>query len=117
MLNFFRGKRRRYAEEDRFGKYFRYAIGEVVLIMLGIFMALQLQNWNDERKQTIEFNVILEQIYSAVFYDVDQFQSQIGNMSYQIGVLDMILSSPDSIPLGELPYALYAPSFDNFKTY
>ncbi|WP_372946010.1 hypothetical protein [Muriicola sp.] len=117
MLNFFRGKRRRYAEEDRFGKYFRYAIGEVILIMLGIFMALQLQNWNDERKQAIEFNTILEQIYNAVFYDVDKFQSQIGNMSYQIEVLDLILATPDSIPLEDLPYALYTPSFDNFKTY
>ncbi len=117
MINLFRKNRRQHASDNKFSKYFRYAFGEVILIMLGIFMALQLQNWNEERKQTIEFNVILEQIYNAVFYDVDKFKSQIGNMSFQIEVLDVILNSPDSIPLDQLPYALYAPGFDNFKSY
>ena len=117
MINPFRRNRRQHATDNKFSKYFRYAFGEVVLIMLGIFMALQLQNWNEERKQTIEFNVILEQIYNAVFYDVDKFKSQIGNLSYQVEVLDIILSNPDSIPIEQLPYALYAPGFDNFRTY
>jgi hypothetical protein len=117
MINFFRRNRRQLARENQFSKYFRYAFGEVVLIMLGIFMALQLQNWNEERKQEIEFHVILEQIYNAVFYDVDKFKSQIGNMTYQIEVLDLILNTPDSIPLEVLPYYLYSPGFDNFKTY
>ncbi len=117
MLNFFRRIRKQLAHNNQFQRYFRYAFGEVALIMIGIFMALQLQNWNERRKQEIEFNVILEQVYNAVFYDVDKFKSQIGNMEYQIEGLDFILSQPDSIPKEKLPYALYNMGFDNFKSY
>ncbi len=117
MINFFRKIRKRLANDNQFGRYFRYAFGEVALIMVGIFMALQLQNWNERRKQEIEFNVILEQVYNAVFYDVEKFQSQMGHMTFQIERLDTILQFPDSIPKKWLPYALYDTGFDNFKSY
>jgi len=46
MINFFRKIRKKLANENKFQKYFRYAFGEVALIMIGIFIALQLNNWN-----------------------------------------------------------------------
>ena len=33
------------------GRYFKYAIGEIVLVVIGILIALQLNDWNDSRKQ------------------------------------------------------------------
>jgi len=117
MLNFFRKIRKNLAHKNEFQKYFRYAFGEVALIMIGIFMALQLQNWNENRKQEKQFNVILEQLYNAIIYDVDKFNNQMGQMSYQIEILDYVLNFPDSIPKEELPYALYNTGFDNFKSY
>ena len=117
MLNFFRRIRKRLANNNQFGRYFRYAFGEVALIMIGIFMALQLQNWNERRMQEIEFNVILEQVYNAVFYDVEKFQSQMGYMENQIERLDTIIQFSDSIPKQYLPYVLYSVGFDNFKSY
>tara|TARA_R110001632_G_scaffold92909_1_gene198228 strand:- start:44 stop:1180 length:1137 start_codon:yes stop_codon:yes gene_type:complete len=43
------------------GKYFKYAIGEVVLVVLGILIALQINNWNEQRKlKEIELNAISE---------------------------------------------------------
>ena len=36
--------------ENKTGKYFKYAIGEIVLVVIGILIALQLNNWNDVRK-------------------------------------------------------------------
>ena len=117
MINFYRKIRKKLAHDNEFQKYFRYAFGEVVLIMVGIFMALQLQNWNENRKQEKQFNVILEQLYNAIIYDVDKFKNQMGHMSHQIEILDYILKFPDSIPKEELPYALYNTGFDNFKSY
>jgi hypothetical protein len=117
MINFYRKIRKKLAHENEFQKYFRYAFGEVALIMIGIFMALQLQNWNENRKQEKQFNVILEQLYNAIIYDVDKFNDQMEYMSYQIEILDFILNFPDSIPKEELPYALYNAGFDNFKSY
>jgi hypothetical protein len=117
MLNFFRKIRKKLANDNQFGRYFRYAFGEVALIMIGIFMALQLQNWNEKRKQEIEFKVILEQVYNAIIYDVDKFEGQTDYMGYQIRILDYVLTYPDSIPKEDLPYALYDSGFDNFKSY
>jgi hypothetical protein len=117
MINFFRRIRKQLANNNQFGRYFRYAFGEVALIMIGIFMALQLQNWNERRKQEIEFNVILEQVYNAVFYDVEKFENQVGLMNYQIQRLDTIIQFSDSIPIQYLPYVLYDTGFDNFKLY
>jgi hypothetical protein len=117
MNNLYRKIRKQLATENKFQRYFRYAFGEVALIMIGIFMALQLQNWNEKRKQDNEFKVILEQLYNTIIYDVDKFKNQSVYMSSQVENMDYILKNPDSIPLEELPYALYGVGFDNFKSY
>ena len=36
--------------ENKTGKYFKYAIGEIVLVVIGILIALQINNWNENRK-------------------------------------------------------------------
>jgi len=50
MLPFFRKIRYRLAENNQFFKYSRYAIGEIVLVVVGILIALQVNDWNDQRK-------------------------------------------------------------------
>jgi hypothetical protein len=117
MNNLYRKIRKQLATENKFQRYFRYAFGEVALIMIGIFMALQLQNWNEKRKQDNEFKVILEQLYNAIIYDVDKFRNQTDFMSGQIENMDYILKYPDSIEKKDLPYVLYGIGFDNFKSY
>ncbi|MBO3116103.1 hypothetical protein J4050_05055 [Winogradskyella sp. DF17] len=37
--------------ENKRGKYFKYAIGEIILVVIGILLALQINNWNESRKQ------------------------------------------------------------------
>ena len=50
MLKLFRNIRHRFLQEKRFSKYLLYAVGEIILIVIGIMIALQLNNWNEERK-------------------------------------------------------------------
>lgn len=50
MLRFFRPIRKKLIEEDNFRKYLLYAIGEIMLVVIGILIALQVNNWNEERK-------------------------------------------------------------------
>jgi len=50
MIKFFRHIRKDLMEKNKTGKYFKYAIGEIVLVMIGILLALQVSNWNDHRK-------------------------------------------------------------------
>jgi len=50
MIPFFRKTRKKMAEDNRPLKYMRYAIGEIVLVVIGILIALQINNWNEDQK-------------------------------------------------------------------
>lgn len=51
MLKFFRKIRQNLLSEGKTTKYFKYAIGEIALVMIGILLALQVNNWNENRKK------------------------------------------------------------------
>ena len=51
MLTFFRRIRQNLLKENRFSKYLLHAIGEIILVVIGILIALQVNNWNEQRKQ------------------------------------------------------------------
>lgn len=50
MIIFFRKIRQRLLTENKFRKYLIYAIGEIVLVVIGILIALSINNWNENRK-------------------------------------------------------------------
>ena len=50
MIKFFRNIRQNLLMENKTGKYLKYAIGEIVLVVIGILIALSINNWNDQRK-------------------------------------------------------------------
>ncbi|MDO1501188.1 DUF6090 family protein [Winogradskyella maritima] len=51
MIKFFRNIRQKLLSENKFSKYLIYAIGEIILVVIGILIALSINNWNEERKQ------------------------------------------------------------------
>jgi len=51
MIAFFRKVRQALFKEGRIGSYLLYAIGEIVLVVIGILIALQIDNWNEDRKE------------------------------------------------------------------
>lgn len=104
MINLFRKIRRQLANENKFQRYMRYAVGEVLLIMLGIFMALQLQNWNEKRKQEIRFKATLEQLYTTINYDVEKFKRDSIAFTIDIMNLDTLISYPERFNNIDLPY-------------
>ena len=69
MIKFFRKIRQRLLTENKFSKYLLYAIGEIILVVIGILIALQINNWNAEQKIEEEeigiLNNLLENLYSA----------------------------------------------------
>ena len=46
MLRFFRKIRQRLITDNKFSKYLLYAVGEILLVVIGILVALQINNWN-----------------------------------------------------------------------
>lgn len=49
MINFFRKIRKQLLSDNKFSKYILYAVGEIVLVMIGILLAFQVNNWQDRR--------------------------------------------------------------------
>lgn len=62
MINFFRQIRQNIIMENKTGKYLKYAIGEIVLVVIGILIALQINNWNEQRKDRIKEKVVLKKL-------------------------------------------------------
>jgi hypothetical protein len=60
MIKFFRKIRQNMLMENKTGTYFKYAIGEIVLVVIGILIALSINNWNSKRiENTEEQNVLI----------------------------------------------------------
>lgn len=59
MIRFFSKMRFKLATENRMAKYLRYAIGEIMLVVIGILIALQINNWNLERIEKQQETTIL----------------------------------------------------------
>jgi len=86
MIKFFRKIRYDLMEKNKTGKYLKYALGEILLVMIGILLALQVSNWNNNRiERTKEANYIENinkefksnraQLDSAVFYHQKVFSN------------------------------------------
>ena len=50
MIKFFRKIRHKLLSDNKFSKYLVYAIGEIVLVVIGILIALSINNWNENNK-------------------------------------------------------------------
>ncbi len=60
MINFFRKIRKKLADDNKPLKYMRYAIGEIVLVVIGILIALSINNWNENRINKLKETQFLE---------------------------------------------------------
>ena len=59
MIKFFRKIRQKTLIENKFSKYLLYAIGEIILVVIGILIALQINNSNETRKaRAVEINYL-----------------------------------------------------------
>lgn len=70
MIKFFRRIRQNLVAEGKTGRYFKYAIGEILLVVIGILIALSINNWNSDRIEAIELDEIKNSIASAIKSDI-----------------------------------------------
>jgi len=75
MIKFFQNIRKKLAAENKTAAYSRYAIGEIVLVVIGILIALQINNWNEQRKENKELREYLYKIANNVKQDLVQVDS------------------------------------------
>ena len=63
--------------ENKFNKYLLYAIGEIVLVVIGILIALQINNWNEERKVNTKEYLILKEFLNSINKDLNAYDESI----------------------------------------
>lgn len=77
MIKFFRNIRYNLMQTGKTGKYFKYAIGEIVLVVIGILIALQINNWNQERQENMLGENYLERIHRDLVLDTLSFHKKL----------------------------------------
>ena len=103
MIKFFRKIRQRLLTENKFSKYLIYAIGEIILVVIGILIALQINNWNENKVLAKKEITNLKEIKKHLKSDLEN-QLIPGSEYYQrsLDSYDILLSnfynSPQSIP-------------------
>ena len=77
MIKFFRKIRQQLLKENRVGKYLLYAIGEIALVMVGILLALQVNNWNEQKKERQIEQKLLEALKEEINSNINQIEQGI----------------------------------------
>jgi len=104
MIKFFRKIRQRLLSENKFSKYLIYAIGEIVLVVIGILIALQINNWNTQKKEREELKGYLSNIVKNIEFDMGNIRETIDyseNMRL-VARRSQSFKNPDSITAKKL---------------
>ena len=91
MIKFFRKIRENLIMENKTGKYFKYAIGEIVLVVIGILIALSINNWNENRKNKIIEHTYLENVKADFILNLSSLDKFILDRENSIKASDSIL--------------------------
>ncbi len=77
MINFFRKIRYNLMEQNKTGKYLKYAIGEIVLVVIGILIAISINNWNENRKLDNSIQIYYQQLLVDIQTDKNYYNNLI----------------------------------------
>jgi len=77
MIKFFRKIRQKLLAENKFSKYLIYAIGEIILVVIGILIALAVNTQNEQRKEIKQEQIILKQLNDDYKANLVQLENKI----------------------------------------
>ena len=77
MIKFFRRIREQLLAENKFSKYLFYSIGEIILVVIGILIALQINTWSENKRERESELSILTEIRNNLKYDLIDFESNL----------------------------------------
>ena len=116
LMKVFRKQRERLAGENKVLPYLRYAIGEILLVVIGILIALQVNNWNENRKEQKQEIQIYSELESELLQNKKEILNTITkqkkiNKSTQSLIYDIVKKEPYSNTI----YDRFAKSSDKFQ--
>ncbi|WP_445386471.1 DUF6090 family protein [Robiginitalea sp. IMCC44478] len=115
MLRFFRQIRQRLVTENKFSKYLLYAVGEILLVVIGILIALQVDSWNEDRKTKLSAEAYRSKLINDLVTDtlnINQLMAEGSKMQNEIEAYfkdfeTQNLSLDESIKKSESVYARF----------
>ena len=106
MIKFLRKIRYDLMEKNKTGKYLKYAIGEIVLVVIGILIALSINNWNENRKNNELVKVYCQQLSDDLLIDLEIIDYTINRLDevdelgmYMLNFLNNKLEVVDTLKL------------------
>lgn len=116
MIKFFRKIRQQLLSENKFTKYLIYAVGEIVLVVLGILIALQINNSNDAKKLSVKERVVLTQMQQNLQNDIEDLNLNIRGTRRRLRANEVVLSAlQNKTPFYDSLHYFYAGIFGNFQ--
>ncbi len=98
-------------EKNKTGKYLKYAIGEILLVVIGILIALQINNWNNNKTNIRESNQFNKRLLAEVSGNIDLANSKIKTIKSTInsskGILELFNNQPIDAPIKSLDSLIY----------
>jgi hypothetical protein len=91
MIKIFRRIRHKLLNEGNLKRYLIYAIGEILLVVIGILIALSINNWNEWRKDRLKEKVILNDLAKNIEINIQTFQNDLRMLEQWIHSSEIII--------------------------
>ncbi len=98
MIKLFRTIRQKLLSENKFSKYLLYAIGEIVLVVVGILIALQINNWNENKLHNQKVKAHLINLIQDLKRDADYLSSMFSCHSFKYHSMQYLLNLEGTNP-------------------
>jgi len=114
MLKLFRHIRQNLLNDGKTSKYFKYAIGEIVLVVIGILIALQINTWNENQKAGKQETLYLHRLLTENKEDIHTFNANIKNL--ELGLASIVQFS-EALKNEQVQDSLLVKSANDFFKY
>jgi hypothetical protein len=101
MLRFFSKIRYQLAAENKAGRYLRYTIGEILLVVIGILIALQVNNRNEQRKDRTQERNFLVRLEADVNTDIENIYNSIRSNKNRMQRAEFLMASVNHPQMAE----------------
>ncbi len=104
--------------ENKTGKYFKYALGEIVLVVIGILIALSINNWNENRKAKEKENNLFANLkidFDTRLFELKEMQSAKNQSISAIAQLNTIIANKENRPKDSIIDYLLSRTVNGFK--
>jgi hypothetical protein len=128
MIKFFRKIRQNSIKDNKITNYLKYAIGEIILVVIGILIALSINNWNENRKERTAEQTLYQTLISSLENDLEDANDKISSVdksikAQEIFIINSFNEIKDKFNTVQLEYLLYSVSnssrsfFPNYGLY